>query len=136
MIERMRGFAREGTSFAFETTCAARSYVRFLQDCQEAGWRISLIYLWIPSPEYSVARVAKRVSKGGHSIPEDVIRPRYRVGLWNMRNLYLPLADNATIYDNKDGGLRMIARRVAPHPIRVMDETVWSRIEEETKCEP
>jgi predicted ABC-type ATPase len=136
MLRQMRDFVRQGASFAFETTCAARSYARFLQDCQEAGWRISLIYLWLPSPEYSVARVARRVSQGGHSIPQEVIYRRYRVGLWNMRTLYLPLADSAMIYDNSDGGLKLIARRTAPNLLRIVNKAVWSKIEEETKCEP
>lgn len=136
MLERMRNFVRQGASFAFETTCAARTYTKFLQDCRRAGWKISLIYLWVPSPEYSVARVAKRVRQGGHSIPTEVIHRRYRVGLWNMRHLYLPLADDAMIYDNRDNALQLVARREAPHPVRVFDEEVWSRIEEETECEP
>jgi predicted ABC-type ATPase len=56
MLRQMHDLVRDGASFAFETTCAARSYVRFLQECQASGWRISLIHLWVPSPEYSVAR--------------------------------------------------------------------------------
>ena len=95
-----------------------------------------LIYLWVPFPEYSAARVARRVSQGGHSIPKEVIYRRYRAGLWNMRNLYLPLVEDATIYDNSDDGLKLVARRAAPKPLVVVDEAVWSKIEEMTKCEP
>ena len=105
MIERMRDMVHDGQSFAFETTCAGKSYIRLLKECQKAGWRVSLIYLWVPSPEYSIARVARRVRQGGHYIPDEVIRRRYQTGLWNMRNLYLPQADDATIYDNKKQGL-------------------------------
>jgi hypothetical protein len=39
------------------------------------------------------------------------------------------------IYDNRDGGLKPIARRVAPHPLEIVDQLAWSRIEEETKWE-
>ena len=128
-IEKMRTLVQEGQSFAFETTCSGKSYIRLLKQCQAAGWRISLIYLWVPSPEYSIARVAHRVSHGGHSIPEEVIRRRYVSGLWNMRHLYLPLADDATIYDNRDRALRIIARRAPNAPLRVVDEELWSKIE-------
>jgi predicted ABC-type ATPase len=132
MIERMRGMVHEGRSFAFETTCAGKSYLRLLKECQKEGWRISLIYLWVPSPEYSIARVARRVSQGGHHIPDEVIRRRYQTGLWNMRHLYLPLADDATIYDNRDRALRLIARRAPGSPFQVLDEEIWAKIEEET----
>ena len=133
MIERMRSLVRNSRSFAFETTCAGKSYIRLLKECQTAGWRISLIYLWVPSPEYSIARVAQRVSQGGHPVPEEVIRRRYQMGLRNMRHLYLPLADDATIYDNRDGPLRVIARRISGSPLRILDEGIWTKIEEETQ---
>jgi predicted ABC-type ATPase len=132
MIERMRALVQDGRSFAFETTCSGKSYIRLLKECQAAGWRISLIYLWVPSPEYSIARVARRVSRGGHHIPDEVIRRRYLAGLWNMRHLYLPLAYDATIYDNRDSALRLVARRAPGFPLRVLDEEIWSRIEELT----
>jgi predicted ABC-type ATPase len=132
MMEQMRDMVRDGQSFAFETTCSGKSYIRSLKECQKAGWRVSLIYLWVPSPEYSIARVARRVSEGGHYIPDEVVRRRYLTGLWNMRHLYLPLADDATIYDNRDRALRLIARQAPGFPLKVMDEEIWARIEELT----
>jgi predicted ABC-type ATPase len=131
-IEKMRTLVQEGQSFAFETTCSGKSYIRLLKQCQAAGWRISLIYLWVPSPEYSIARVARRVSQGGHQIPEDVIRRRNLAELWNTRHLYLPLAYDAFVFDNRDRALRLIARRAAGSPLIVADEGIWSRIEELT----
>jgi predicted ABC-type ATPase len=65
MLSRIGELIAAGTSFAFETTCAGRSYVSLLDDCKRDGWKISLIYLWIPSPEYAMARVARRVRQGG-----------------------------------------------------------------------
>jgi predicted ABC-type ATPase len=133
MIERMRQMVHDGQSFAFETTCAGKSYIRLLNECKKAGWRVSLLYLWVSSPEYSMARVARRVSQGGHDIPDEVVRRRYHTGLWNMRNLYLPLADEARIYDNRDNALRLIARRTPDSPLDVSDQEIWAQIEEETK---
>lgn len=132
MIERMRALVRDRRSFAFETTCAGKSYLKLLKECRNVGWRISLVYLWVPSPEYSIARVARRVSHGGHHIPDDVIRRRYQAGLWNMRHLYLPLANDAIVYDNRDEALRLIARRSPNSPLRVLDEEIWAKIEKET----
>lgn len=74
MVERLRILANSGVDFAFETTLAARTYVPFLQDCKVKGYNINLIYFWLKSPNLAVERVARRVSCGGHSIPEDVIQ--------------------------------------------------------------
>lgn len=135
MLDRMRLLIRQGSSFAFETTCAGRTYAKLLRDCKDSGWRISLLYLWIPSAEYSFARVARRVSQGGHAIPPEVIYRRYGAGLWNMRHLYLPLADDATIYDNRDESMRLIARRSSAAQLEVFDRAIWTKIEEETEWE-
>ena len=111
LINRMRSLVLGGNSFAFETTCAGKSYIRVLEQCRRNGWRIALFYFWLPSPEDSLARVAKRVSEGGHGIPAEVIQRRFRTGLRNMRHLYLPLADTAAIYDNSGQRRILIAQK-------------------------
>jgi predicted ABC-type ATPase len=128
MLERMRQLVREQRNFAFETTCSGRSYLRFLRECQSAGWRVSLLYLWLPSPEECIRRVAQRVRSGGHSIPEDVVRRRYWAGVRNMRDLYLPLADLARIYDNGQSMQRLVAEKDWSGQLAVHDQAVWTRI--------
>ena len=43
--------------------------------------------------EVAVARVAERVSQGGHHIPEDVIRRRFAAGLHNLEQADQPAVD-------------------------------------------
>jgi predicted ABC-type ATPase len=90
------------------------------------------LLLLAPTPEHSIARVANRVREGGHSIPSEVIYRRFQTGLWNMRNLYLPLAYAASIYDNSGERRVLIADREAEGPLMIHDHERWSRIEELT----
>jgi predicted ABC-type ATPase len=131
LIERMRSLVREGRGFAFETTCSGKSYLPLLRECRASGWRIALHYFWLPTPEDSIGRVARRVREGGHAIPAEAIYRRFKTGLWNMRHLYLPLADTAAIYDNK-GKRILIAERERGLPLVIHDRERWSRIEELT----
>lgn len=39
---------------------------------------------------------------GGHNVPEDIIRRRYRSGIRNFFNLYQSLAKSWRFYDNSD----------------------------------
>ena len=133
MIDRMRWLVRTGESFAFETTCAGKQHAVWLKARKEEGWRITLQYLWLPTAEMAIARVARRVANGGHSIPMDVVRRRHAAGIRNMGRLYLPLADNASIYDNSDGRLTMIASRVAGGDVAVHDSVRWALIEEASR---
>lgn len=128
MIERMRDLTRQGTSFGLETTCSGKTYVRFLKRCKEDGWRITLLYLWLKSPEDAVARVARRVREGGHYIPSEVIHRRYYAGLSNLLKLYLPLADEAEIYDNSDERRILIAERREGGILHVHDSRRWAMI--------
>jgi predicted ABC-type ATPase len=129
MIEQMRVLVIEERSFAFETTCSGKSYLRLLERCKQDGWRIALLYLWLPTPEMAIARVARRVSQGGHGIPPDVIVRRYYAGIANIRDLYLPLADEAEIYDNTDRRRLLIAEKREGHALDVHDFARWAKIE-------
>lgn len=130
MLAEIRTLVRDGRSFAIETTCAGKSYLRFLEQCKLDGWRITLLYFWLPTPEMAIARVARRVSSGGHTIPSDVIRRRYYAGISNMRNLYLSLADEAEIYDNTDRQRLLIAEKRGGRELYVHDSGRWEQIEE------
>jgi predicted ABC-type ATPase len=104
-----------------------------LRICKANGWRITLLYFWLSSPELSIARVAQRVREGGHSIPQEVIRRRFVSGLRNMLSLYLPLADDAEIYDNDNCGRVLIAEKRMGEDLVVRDAGRWSRMSELTK---
>ena len=133
MIERMHSLVQAGESFAFETTCSGRAYASWLRECKLAGWRVTLLYLWLPSPQAALDRVARRIREGGHAIPANVVVRRYTAGLTNMRHLYLPLVDVAAIYDNSDEGRTLIAERTPDAPLVVHDAKRWATIERDTQ---
>lgn len=100
MIETIHRYAVRGESFAFETTLNGRGYIRWIPLWQERGYRVKLLFLQLPTPETAVARVRQRVSEGGHDVPEEVIRRRFRAGWRNFELGYRDLVDEWVIYDN------------------------------------
>jgi len=52
------------------------------------------------SNDDAVNRVALRVRHGGHDIPEKTIRRRFTKGMSNFNDLYAPIFDSWTLYDN------------------------------------
>jgi predicted ABC-type ATPase len=132
MLDRLSELLEVRASFAFETTCAGRTHIRLLRNCRMAGYRVSFVFLWLPSPDLAIARVARRVRLGGHRIPSDVVIRRYWAGVRNMRDLYLPFADYAFVYDNSDGDGILIAERRESAPLVVHDVDRWKQIEEST----
>ena len=109
MIERIRNLSEKKQDFGFETTLSGRSYVNILQDLKEKGYRLNLFFLWLPSADLALERIADRVRTGGHNIPEGVVRRRFQKGLSNFIKFYQPLLDSWFIMDNSGETPRMIA---------------------------
>ncbi len=65
LLERIKQLAEEREDFGFETTLSGRTYVRLLTDLKQVGYRVVLFFLWLPSADLAVERVASRVQKGG-----------------------------------------------------------------------
>ena len=87
MIAELGRLADESCNFAFETTLSGRGYLRKIRRWRSDGYVVSLLFLSLPSAEHAVARVRQRVALGGHDIPDDVIRRRFRSGLDNFRRV-------------------------------------------------
>ncbi len=100
MIEQIRMFAGQNRDFGFETTLSGKSYVRLLKDLKSRGYRMHLFFLWIRNIDISLERIANRVKRGGHNVPEKIVRRRFNRCLANLFQIYRPLLDSWTIFDN------------------------------------
>lgn len=100
MIERMNQLIASTKTFAVETTLASRSYINLIQKVKEKGYRIVLVFFWLPSPDMAIERVAKRVAEGGHNIPYNTIIRRYWRGISNFFTLFIPEVDVWILYEN------------------------------------
>ena len=91
LLREIRDHVEKGDDFAFETTLAGCTYARLLKELSSKGWKIVLFYLWIPSAEFSPARVKQRVESGGHDIPDEAIARRYSRTVSNFLSVFIPI---------------------------------------------
>ena len=131
MLERMDSLISTQTSFAFETTCAGRGHVGLIRRCQELGYRVTLLFFWLPSPELAIARVAHRVREGGHDVPVPIIRRRYHTGISNLFQLYWPIVQQGAILDGETAPARYIVEKAADGRIMIRDPVLWQHIREQ-----
>lgn len=134
MLERMKELIAQKQSFGLETTLSGKSYLRLLKECKQAGWRITLLFLWLPSPDAAIRRVARRVREGGHGLPPDVVRRRYHSGLSNLLKSYLHLANELEVYDNSLRRVR-IAKRAEGGVLVILDSKRWLRLIKAARCD-
>jgi hypothetical protein len=90
-------------SFIFETVLSdpIGEKVAQLASCSELGYTVALIFIRVDSPEESIRRVAMRVSQGGHDIPDDKLRKRFRRTQANLRRAIRRLP-HVLVYDNQN----------------------------------
>jgi len=100
MLEMMNKYIEKGESFSFETTLSGKNYAGHIAEWQKKGYRIKLYFLKLPDPDFAIARVKQRIKEDGHSVPEDVIRRRFKTGWNNFEKLYRDLVDEWALYDN------------------------------------
>ena len=117
--------------FGFETTLASRSFSPRIRALIRAGYQCHLVFLWLPSADFAVARVADRVRLGGHAVPEGTVRRRYRSGLRNFFGLYQALTTTWRMYDNSVQEPLLIASGAGTETLAVNDADLWRRIREE-----
>ena len=103
--------------FAFETTLGGTTMPRLLADAASRGVEVYVFYVGLASADAHIERVRQRVRAGGHDIPEDDIRRRYRHGRLNLVQL-LPALTELRVYDNS--ATADPAAGQAPQPVLVL----------------
>lgn len=110
LLEEVQACIAARESFGLESTLSGKTYVRMLQKARASGYRIELHYVWLRSASMAVKRVRQRVRKGGHAVPEEDIRRRYQRSIDRLLGEYLPLADDWTVWDNRESPAMVLAR--------------------------
>ena len=110
MLRQIHEHARRGDSFAFETTLSGLVYARWIprNGRRMVTWS-SCSTCVCPAPEAAIARVAQRVSEGGHDVPEPVIRRRFHAGRRNLELVYKGLVNKWAEYDNTGETPKLLA---------------------------
>ncbi|MGO8852897.1 MAG: AAA family ATPase [Mycobacterium sp.] len=85
--------------FNLETTLGGTTMPRLLAEAASSGIEVRIFYVGLSSADDHIERVRQRVRAGGHDIPDDDIRRRYRHSLLNLVHL-LPGLTELKVYDN------------------------------------
>ena len=128
MLKRLDELASERKDFAFESTLSSKTFAKFISRCKGAGYLVSIYYFCLRSGDDAVRRVRHRVAMGGHSIPELDIRRRFTRSAVNFFDLYVPLADEFTVFDNSVDDEALIIAISDRHGLTVMDFERWTHL--------
>jgi predicted ABC-type ATPase len=76
------------------------NYAKRIEVWKAKGYSIEIVYIRLPSPQLALRRVAARVKQGGHNVTRKDVLRRYSRSWANFLEVYRPLADDWTIYEN------------------------------------
>ena len=114
-----------GRSFIAETVFSHPSKLDLIAAANAAHYTAVLHALLIPE-DLAVERVKHRVAAGGHDVPEDKTRLRYR-RLWAIVADAVALCDTATVYDNsRFTGPRIVAQLTGGEVIGTPSWPAWT----------
>lgn len=124
-VERER-LLRERRSFITETVFSHPSKVDLLRHASTLGYLVHLHVMIVPV-DLSVQRVADRVRRGGHSVPEQKLRERH-ARLWTHVAEAITIADVTEVFDNSSATqpFRLVARYAAGQPTMTPDLPGWA----------
>jgi predicted ABC-type ATPase len=134
MLTRLKELAAAKQDFAFESTLSSRSFAPFLRRLKAQGYQVAIYYFSLASASLAVRRVKLRVAMGGHDVPENTVRRRYARSASNFLKLYLPLADDWTVYDNSSAKQSEMIASSANGLINVLEPKPWLKLQKQAKA--
>ncbi|MCH5300308.1 MAG: zeta toxin family protein [Ruminococcus sp.] len=105
-IEEINYCLKNNISFTQETTLSGHRIERTVKQARKQGYYITLYYVGLNSKEESILRIANRVRKGGHNIPENDVIRRFDNRIESLKSI-LPFCDNVIFYDNENGFVKV-----------------------------
>ena len=123
-IREIQELIQSGTDFIVEVTLSGKGFVRTISQLKDAGYTVTIVFIFLKSAETSVARVRNRVSGGGHHVPtEDVVRRFYR-SKYNFWHTYRNLVDRWSLVYNSTEHFQEVASGEG-NEVTVVNETFF-----------
>lgn len=129
MLNRLRQLAEAKADFAFESTLSSRTFAAFLGALKQQGYAVVIYYFSLVNAQLAVRRVKLRVSLGGHDVPAEVVRRRFGRSVSNFFNLYMPLADEWTLFDNSTSPQARAVAAKRSNQLTVTEPATWYKLQ-------
>lgn len=108
-FQKLKKAVEDNKSLLIESTLSGRYLQKFLKNLRGNDYQITIIFLFANSPDILIERIAERVKKGGHFVPDEDVRRRLVRGKENFWHIYKGLADSWSLFYNMSNDFKKIA---------------------------
>jgi predicted ABC-type ATPase len=112
----------KGETFSFETVMSHPSKVEFINEANRRGYRTYLYFVATEDSDINRNRVEIRVRKGGHDVPDEKIRSRYKASLSHLYEA-LRAAYRSFVFDNSNE-IKLIAESTPEKKLLLLNPSV------------
>ena len=99
----------QNKSLLIESTLSGRYLQKFIERVKKQNYQVTIIFLFVESPEILIERIAERVKKGGHFVPDKDVRRRFARGKQNFWKIYKTIVDKWHLYYNMEDKFQLVA---------------------------
>lgn len=108
-LEEIQRLIQAEANLVIEVTLAGRGFQRIIRELKSTGYTVTIVFVFLKSPEVCIARVRNRVMAGGHDVPEeDIIRRFYR-SKRNFWRFYKDLVNEWGLFYNSGDSIQQVA---------------------------
>ncbi len=108
-FQKLNVAVAQNKSLLVESTLSGRYLQKLFEIWRKRNYRITIIFLFAESPEILIERIAERVKKGGHFVPDEDVRRRFLRGKQNFWKIYKTLVDRWILYYNMEDNFQLVA---------------------------
>jgi predicted ABC-type ATPase len=88
---RLDDYLANRKSVLVESTLSGLSLRKHLAAARIQNFEITILFVYLDTPELCIERVAARVAKGGHHVPDEDIRRRFKranINFWKVYKIW------------------------------------------------
>jgi len=119
-LNRIDQLLQQGEDLAIETTLAGKSYAGLVKKAQLAGYKVSLIFIWVNTPQLAIQR---GVCAEGKRVSDEIITRRFMRGRYNLHSIYMPICDFYTVITTDMGKPEQVKTREAGQVTKAVDSS-------------
>ncbi|MDQ3712393.1 MAG: zeta toxin family protein [Acidobacteriota bacterium] len=131
-FQKLNEAVKQNKSLLIESTLSGRYLQKMFGTWRKRDYQINIIFIFAESSEILIERIAERVKKGGHFVPDEDVRRRFMRGKENFWNIYKDLADSWSLFYNTNDSFKKIAAG-EKNKIITIDENLFENFLESVK---
>ena len=123
-FDEIHRFIEAEKDFVVEVTLSGKGFQKIVSKLKRAGWTVTIVFLFLKSPETCIARVKNRVRAGGHHVPTEDVKRRFNRSKHNFWHIYKNLVDRWHLFYNSEGNFHEVAAGKSDQ-LTVTNETLF-----------